>query len=154
VKFKLKGKRMKYIFLALSMVFVAVITGCTSIESTQKFNAVNLGYGNEKAVCQTHVEIPGFTIFGLPIIVGSASGDGKLTYFRYNLTTENVMYLLTKEVKAKGATRLANVQVVKHSIPIIIPGINIESIQASGTGMRDKAAAMRQAATDFDQLGQ
>ena len=145
---------MKYMLLALSIVFMVVVTGCTSIESTQKFNAVNLGYGNEKAVCQTHIEISGFTIFGLPIIVGSAAGDGKTTMFRYNLTTENVMYLLTKEVKTKGATRLANVQVVKHSIPIIIPGINIESVQASGTGMRDKAAAMRQAATDFDQLGQ
>lgn len=145
---------MKYVFLALFITVMVAITGCTSIESTQKFNAVNLGYGNEKAVCQTHVEISGFTIFGLPIFVGSAAGDGKSTMFRYNLTTENVMYLLTKEVKAKGATRLANVQVVKVSMPIIIPGINFDSVQASGTGMRDKASAMRQAATDFEQLGQ
>ena len=36
----------------------AMFCGCTTVESTQKFNALGLGTPNEKAVCQTFVEIP------------------------------------------------------------------------------------------------
>ena len=101
------------VLLAAAVLF----TGCTTIESTQKFNAVNLGTADEKAVCQTLVEMDGYYFLGLPIIVGSAKGDGQFTFFRRNLTNENVIFLLTQTVKRHGANRMINVHVSTSSAP-------------------------------------
>ena len=137
--------------IALAAISGAVFTGCTSIESTQKFNAIQLGTQNEKHICQSHVKIPGYFLFGLPIIVGSAKGDGQATMFRYNLTTENVMYLLTKEVKSKGASRLINVTVTtEEHHPFFFPLLSFKTIQASGTGVGSRRAAIRQAENAYD----
>ena len=88
---------MKKSIISAAFASIIALTGCTTVESTQKFNAVQLGTQDEKHICQSYVQIPGYFFLGLPIIVGSAKGDGQTTMFRYNLTTENVMYLLTKE---------------------------------------------------------
>ena len=134
------------IFLAAVVLF----TGCTTIESTQKFNAVNLGTAEEKAVCQTLVEMDGYYFLGLPIIVGSAKGDGKFALFRRNLTNENVVFLLTQTVKKYGANRMINVQVNASSAPTLFPFVTYRHIQGSATGLRNKQAAMRQMRQEFD----
>ena len=123
--------------------FAAIIalSGGTSVESTQKFNAIQLGTADEKHICQSFVQIPGYFIFGLPIVVGSAKGDGQTSFFRYNLTTENVMYLLTKEVKSKGASRLINVSVYANEYPLLLPFLSYRTIQASGTGICSRRAS-------------
>ena len=114
----------------------AIITGCTTVDSTQVFNRMGLTANpNEKAVCVTHVEIPGYYFFGLPIITGSPKGDGEWSLFRYNLTATNAMYLLTKEVKERKAARVVNVQVNKTETVTWIPFIMKQTIQASGVGV-------------------
>ena len=71
--------------------------------------------------------------------------------FRYNLTTENVMYLLTKEVKSKGASRLINVTVSTTEQDVsIFPFLSYKTIQASGTGVGSRRAAIRQAENAYD----
>ena len=127
-----------------------LLAGCTTVESTQKFNAVALGSDSDKAVCQSFVEIPGFFFCGLPVIVGSAKGDGTWTAFRYNLTAENAIYLLTKEARQKGATKLTNVQVNSSKCVLVLPFFSYNTIQASGTGVRNRDAAIRQASKEFD----
>ena len=124
--------------------------GCTSVQSTQKFNALDLASGNEKAVCQSYVEIPGLFFLGIPLVVGSAKGDGGITCFRYNLTAENAVYLLTREAKSRGAARMLNVQVSSTHNHLLLPGFTYSTIQASGTGVTDRRTAMRQAADEFD----
>ena len=142
---------MKTAFCTIAAAVMLALAGCTSIESTQKFNAVNLGVGNEKAVCQTHVTIPGYFFFGLPILTGSNGGDGKMALFTWALTTENAVYLLTREVKSKGASRLINVNVMKTEESIgFLPFMSYRTIQASGTGVRSREAAVRQAEKEFD----
>jgi hypothetical protein len=136
------------IFLAAVLLF----TGCTNIESTQKFNAVNLGTANERAVCQTLVEMDGIYFCGFPLIVGSAKGDGQFTFFRKNLTNENVIYLLTSAVKKHGANRMINVHVNSVSIPVILPFMTYRQIQGSATGLRGKQAAMEQLNQEFEGL--
>ena len=111
------------LFTAVFAVAALVFSGCTTVESTQKFNRMGLGTPNEKAICQTHVEIPGYFLFGLPIVVGSPVGDGEWTMFRYNLTTETVIFP---------------------------PFLTKRTIQASGTGVRTKGAALERAASDYD----
>ncbi|MBR1952797.1 MAG: hypothetical protein IKA32_09480 [Lentisphaeria bacterium] len=138
-------------FKKFSVLFAAVLlfTGCTTIESTQKFNAVDLGSGEEKAICQTFVEIDGLYFCGLPLIVGSARGDGQCAFFRYNLTNENVVYLLTRAVKNHGATRMTNVQVNSHTTPVFL-FFTYRSMQGSATGLRGKSAVMRQVKSEFN----
>lgn len=90
---------------AAAVAGVVLMSGCTTVESTQKFNAVNVcNTSSERPVCQTHVVMTGYYFLGLPTLVGSAAGDGKASIFQNTLTTENVVSLLTREVKAKGAT--------------------------------------------------
>ena len=57
---------MKRIFFAAAACAAgAFFGGCTTVESTQVFNRMGLGTPNEKAVCQTYVEIP--DLVGMPI---------------------------------------------------------------------------------------
>ena len=141
---------MKKIFAAAAAaLIVAVFTGCTTVESTQKFNRMGLGTPNEKAVCHTFVEIPGYYFFGIPIFVGSTRGDGTGTVFRNNLTAENAIYLLTKEAKMRKAARVINVQ-VNSSESFIFFGICRRTIQASGTGVRTRGSALDNAAREYD----
>ena len=138
-------------FKKMIVLFAAALlfTGCTTIESTQKFNAVDLGSGEDKAICQTFVEIDGIFFCGIPLIVGSARGDGQFTFFRPNLTNENVVYLLTRAVKSHGATRMTNVQVNSHTIPVFLL-FTYRSMQGSATGLRGKSAVMRQVKSEFN----
>ena len=138
-------------FKKMIVIFAAMLlfTGCTTIESTQKFNAVDLGSGEDKAICQTFVEIDGIFFCGIPLIVGSARGDGQFTFFRPNLTNENVVYLLTRAVKSHGATRMTNVQVNSHTIPVFLL-LTYRSMQGSATGLRGKSAVMRQVKSEFN----
>ena len=133
----------------MAAITAAVFTGCTTVESTQKFNRMGLGTPNEKAVCQTFVEIPGYFFFGLPIVVGSTKGDGTWTMFRNNLTAENAVFLLTKEAKARRAARVVNVH-VSGTDSFIFFGLSRRTIQASGTGVRTKGAALDNAAQEYD----
>ena len=140
---------MKKIFFAAACGMAALFCGCTTVESTQVFNRMGLGTPNEKAVCQTYVEIPGYFLFGLPIITGSPAGDGEWSLFRYNLNTTNVIHLLTKEAKERRAARVVNVQVTTTET-FILPFFSKRTIQASGTGVRSKDAAVDQARQEYD----
>ena len=127
-----------------------LFAGCTTIESTQRFNALGLGTPQEKAVCFTTVHISGVCFFGLPIVTGGNKGDGDWSMFHKQLTTSNVVFLLTKEAKSKGAARVINVQVVRNSSALLLPFFSFDTIQASGTGVRTKSAAVKQAAQQYD----
>ena len=142
----------KSLLAILAVAAIAVFTGCTTVESTQKFNRMGLGTPNEKAVCQTYVEIPGIFFYGLPIVVGSPKGDGEWSMFRFNLTADNAIYLLTKEAKTRKAARVVNVQVCSTETTIFPFPLLItrRTIQASGTGVRTKGAAIERAASEYD----
>lgn len=140
----------KTILFTAAAIAAGIFSGCTTVESTQKFNRMGLGTPNEKAICQTHVEIPGYFLFGLPIFVGSPAGDGAWTMFRYNLTTENAIYLLTKEAKERRAARVVNVNVMTTETVIFPPFLTKRTIQASGTGVRTKGAALERTASEYD----
>ena len=141
---------MKKVFVLCGVLAVALLSGCSTVESTQKFNALGLGTPNEKAVCQTYVEIPGVFFFGLPIVVGSPKGDNEWTMFQWTLNNENAVYMLTKEAKSKGAARVINVTVSRTHDTLILPFLSYQTIQASGVGVRTKGAAVDRAARQWD----
>ncbi|MBR7121727.1 MAG: hypothetical protein IKC94_05755 [Lentisphaeria bacterium] len=137
-----------FVWAAVSL-SALIFSGCTTVESTQVFNRMGLGTVNEKAVCQTFVEIPGYFLFGLPIVTGSPAGDGEWSLFRYNLTATNAVHLLTKEAKSRRAARVVNVQ-VSTTETFILPFLSKRTIQASGTGVRSRDAAVDQARQEYD----
>ena len=132
------------------LLVLALLSGCSTVESTQKFNALGLGTPNEKAVCQTYVEIPGVFFFGLPIIVGSPKGDNEWTAFQFTLNNENAVYMLTKEAKSKGAARVINVTVSRTYDSLFLPFLTYQTMQASGVGVRTKGAALDRTARQWD----
>ena len=141
---------MKRMTVSCCGLLALLLAGCSTVESTQKFNALGLGTPNEKAVCQTYVEIPGVFLFGLPIVVGSPEGDGEWTMFRWSLNNENAVYMLTKEAKSKGAARVINVTVSRTHDTLLIPFLSHQTIQASGVGVRTKGAAVERAMRQYD----
>ena len=144
---------MKQSLIVTAAALALAFAGCTTVESTQKFNAMGLGTPNEKAVCHTYVEIPGVFLFGLPIVTGSPAGDGEWTMFHWTLNSENAVYLLTKEAKSKGAARVINVNVRRtHNQLIWFPFLSYNTFQASGTGVRSKSAAISNAAQQYDAM--
>ena len=144
---------MKKIMLLCGVTALVLLSGCSTVESTQKFNALGLGTPNEKAVCQTFVEIPGVFLFGLPIVVGSPKGDNEWTMFQWTLNNDTAVYMLTKEAKSKGAARVINVNVRRtHDQLIWFPFLTYNTFQASGTGVRSKSAAISSAAQQYDAM--
>ena len=142
---------MKKLIVPAAALLLALAAGCSTVESTQKFNAMGLGTPNEKAVCHTFVEIPGIFFFGLPIIVGSPKGDNEWTVFQWTLNNENAVYMLTKEAKSKGAARVINVTVSRtYESLSFLPFLSYQTIQASGVGVRTKGAAIDRAARQYD----
>lgn len=141
---------MKKMIVLCGALAVALLCGCSTVESTQKFNAMGLGTPHEKAVCQTFVQISGLFFFGLPTIVGSPKGDNECTLFQWTLNNENAVYMLTKEAKSKGAARVINVVVSRTHDTLFLPFLSYQTIQASGVGVRTKSAAMNNAARQYD----
>ncbi len=126
-----------------------LLAGCTSVESTQNFNGLACGTPTEKATCQILIQIPGYYFFGLPIVTGDLA-DGKFTFFTYTQTTDNAVWLLTKEAKSKGATRLINQNMVMVEGCVLFPFVSKKTLNVSATGVRSRSAAMRQARESYD----
>lgn len=139
---------MKKIILSLAAATL-LLAGCTSVESTQNFNGLACGTPTEKATCQILIQIPGYYFFGLPIVTGDLA-DGKFTFFTYTQTTDNAVWLLTKEAKSKGATRLINQNMVMIESFVPFPFVSKKTLNVSATGVRSRSAAMRQARESYD----
>lgn len=144
---------MKHAFSWLSGSFTALLllAGCTSVESTQKFNGLGLSERSDKAVCHTLVEIPCYFFWGIPIIGGSAVGSGKVAIFQNNTNIESAMHLLTQEIRSKNGARVINAQTFAYEQPAMLGLFSKRTIQASGTGVRTRNEAMNQAGQQFDQ---
>ena len=134
---------------AAAVAAACLFAGCTSIESTQNFNGLACGTPTEKATCQILIQIPGFYFLGLPIVTGDLA-DGKFTFFTYTQTTDNAIWMLTKEAKSKGATRLINQTILVTETYIPLPFISKRIMNVSATGVRSRSAAVRQARESYD----
>ena len=134
---------------AAAVAAACLFAGCTSIESTQNFNGLACGTPTEKATCQILIQIPGFYFLGLPIVTGDLA-DGKFTFFTYTQTTDNAIWMLTKEAKSKGATRIINQNIMMHETFVPFPFISKQTMIVSATGVRSRTAALRQARDSYD----
>ena len=95
------------------------------------------------------IQIPGFYFLGLPIVSGDLA-DGKFTFFTYTQTTDNAVWMLTKEAKSKGATRLINQNILVTETYVPFPFVSKKIMNISATGVRSRSAAVRQARENYD----
>jgi len=129
---------------------LSLLAGCTSVNSTQKFNGLGLSAKADKAVCHTAVEIPCYLFFGLPIVGGSASGDGKMSIFQNNADVESAMCLLTSEIRSRNGARVINAQTFVFEEPVFLGLFQKRVMEASGTGVRTRNEAVKRAGENFD----
>lgn len=141
--------KMKKTIFSLAAAAGLFLAGCTSVESTQNFNGIACGTPTEKATCQILIQIPGYYFLGLPLITGDLA-DGKFTFFTYTQTTDNAVWMLTKEAKGKGATRIINQNITMYESFVPFPFMSKQTMVVSATGVRSRTAALRQARDSYD----
>lgn len=141
----------KLTLFVMAAVLGSVLAGCTTVETTSKFNNISLYTGTgEKAIAHIHARITGIYIFGLPFIVGSAAGDGKCAFFMNTQKDEHVVNLLTREAKSKGASRLANLNTSYSEDFIFANMISKRTFQGDGIAVQTKQDAVAFAAQEFE----
>ena len=91
-------------------------------------------------------------LFQHPISTGlvELAGDGKTAIFKNTLTTENVVGLLTQELRRQGAVRAINVSVYSNEVPVVGSLLSKRILQATGTGVISRNEAVVQAGEAFD----
>ena len=65
-------------------------------------------------------------------------------------SAEPVCWLLTKEAKSKGATRMINQNIMITESFVPFPFVSKRILNASATGVRSRSAAVRQATENYD----
>lgn len=126
----------KTFFPVASFLLALFAAGCTSVDATRKFNMVNVNPGGSQPVCQIHVKMTGFYFFGLPVVVGSAAGDGKCAFFMNNLNNTNAISLLTKEARRHGAGGVTGLSTGSSESYLILPFLSMRQMEASGVAVQ------------------
>lgn len=127
--------------LTLSTVVCAlvVISGCTSVRTTEKFNGLELtAVPKAKTVVHINSKMFGVYLFNcIPMCTGSAAGAGKTSVFKDNVTIDNAMLLMTAEARNAGCNRVLDVSSRTEStwIPFLLFFWKRE-VQVSGNGIK------------------
>lgn len=108
--------------LLLFFVLIALSgLGCTTLESTNKFNSMQIGDNGAKPVAHVYGRITGWYFFGLfPFITGSVNDTGKCAVFTDTVTTENLVGLLTEKARGKGGNRVLDLQTHQGGVNLLL----------------------------------
>ncbi|MCP3967022.1 MAG: hypothetical protein GY750_13935 [Lentisphaerae bacterium] len=98
----------------LSLVAVAVaavvLTGCSSLETTDHFNSLGVATSRTKPIAHINVNIWGVFLFNsIPIMSGSVNSAGKLSAFMDTATLDNAMLMMTRRARGIGASKVLDV---------------------------------------------
>lgn len=134
----------KMIALAAVAAAALLFAGCTSIDSTDRFNSMPLDDAKYPPVAHVNVRMSGFYLFHcLPIVCGSAASSGKTAMFKDTVTLENAMRLMTKEARGMGGDRLHDINSSFSSfvVPLLF---SIDRVEVSGTATSNTPPERRQ----------
>lgn len=122
-----------YLLLAAAVIAAGVMTGCTSIQTAEKFNAMPIGDGAQKPIAHVSVKMSGCYLFGfIPLFCGSVASAGKTAMFSDTLKTDYGVLLLTRTCRAMGGTRMYDIYTTRHSV-FLFPLLSIDTMNVSGT---------------------
>ncbi len=108
----------KIIALCFCTAMVIVLTGCSSVQTTQRLNHMRTGAPPKDDPVQVHVMIDGVYLFGfIPLISGSANTPGKTTMFMNTVRQDYAVLMATSAARQLGATQIENLNTTFHSRP-------------------------------------
>lgn len=102
----------KFIVATSAMFVVAIIlTGCTSVKTTDKFNGMELtAVPKAKTVTHINADIYGVYLFNfVPLFCGSSAASGKTSVFKDTVTLDNAMLHMTAAARNAGCNRVTDV---------------------------------------------
>ncbi len=101
----------KSIVFAVAAAALCFMTGCTTVETTKKFNSMGIGDNRATPVAHVNAKIEGWYLFCIfPLLTGSVNDTGKCAGFTDTVTVENLVGLLTERARGKGGNRVLDLQ--------------------------------------------
>lgn len=102
--------------LCFCTAILAVLTGCSSVQTTQRLNHMRSGTPPKEDLVQIHTQIDGVFLFGfIPLFSGSANTPGKTTMFMNTIRQDYAVLMATSAARQMGATTIENINTTFHS---------------------------------------
>ena len=101
---------------------MALLAGCTSVESAQKFNGLPVGEKRSAPpAAHLNVSMSGLYLFHcLPVFTGSVGTVGKTAVFKDTVSVEHAVSVLTRVARTEYAcTRICDLQ--SHTDSYVLP---------------------------------
>jgi uncharacterized protein YceK len=126
----------KTVVLALCAGMLAVLTGCTSVSTTDRLSDMRMGTPKTNQLVQVNAEVWGVYLFGfIPLFSGSASAPGNTTVFTHTVRQDYAVLHATNAARSKNATKIEAMTVLFSSstwFPIFLIEKNVQvSLTAS-----------------------
>lgn len=131
----------KVLGLSLSVLALAVMTGCSNIRATNNFNGQGMTVESSTPMAHINAKISGFFMLGfIPIWSGSETDPGDWNLFTNNVTVTKTVWLAVNKSKDVGGNKLVDLKSVYEEKPIwvIIPTfwMSIKECQVSGNSIK------------------
>ena len=94
----------------LPVICAVIFSGCSTIETTSRFNGRQLSASDSTPVAHVHADIWGIYIFNWPLITGSPNKIGDITFFKNTVTVNDVIAMVINESKELDATKIIDLQ--------------------------------------------
>jgi hypothetical protein len=129
-------KRALLLLVAIGAAFV--ITGCSSLETTRKFNGLGVAPARTQPIAHINSDIWGcFLLNSIPIFCGSVNSAGKMAAFTDTATVDNAMLMATRRARGIGASKFIDINSKVESRWLWYTLIFwIREVQISGTAIK------------------
>lgn len=103
-------KKRAFVLFA-GVVMAAVITGCSSLETSQNFNGLGVTDSrSSQAVAHINARVYGVFLFDwVPLFCGSVNTVSKSAIFVNTVNVNNTLGMVAREARGLGATKLINI---------------------------------------------
>jgi hypothetical protein len=98
------------LFLFAAAVTATVLTGCTTVETTDSFNGLGVTTRRSQPVAHINARISGAFLFdAFPVFCGSVNNVDKVAAFVNTVSLNNAMGLVSRHARGLGATKLVDI---------------------------------------------
>lgn len=119
--------------VAIALSLLALLPGCSSVQYAEKFNGMPIDDTGKVPKAHVNVKITGLYFLGfLPIISGSPASAGRCTGFTDTVNTENAVYMLTRNCRAIGGTKVIDIVSTRSDFSLLLL-MSLRTVEVSGT---------------------
>lgn len=127
----------KIMMLLMCAGMLAVLTGCTSAVTTNRFNDMRMGNPKTNQLIQVNAEIWGVYLFGcIPLFAGSATVPGNTTIFTDTVRLDYGVFQATSAARNMDATKIEAMNTMFSSTTLFPFLLMRKSIQVSLTASK------------------